>query len=76
MSPLTPLLSERAAARFLSISVRSLQRLREVGSGPAYYQVSAGTRKPRVAYSPEELARWLESRRRTSTSESGSLPSR
>ena len=68
------LMSEREAARRLDLSIRSMQRLRETGEGPPFYKISAGHMKGRVAYREEDLAAWLEGRRRTSTSESGSPP--
>jgi predicted DNA-binding transcriptional regulator AlpA len=58
MASTSPFLSQREAARFLSLSVRTLERFRLEGGGPAYCR--SGIR--RVAYSEAELRRWAQSR--------------
>ena len=57
-------LAERETARLLSLSDRSLQRLRVDGSGPAF--VKLGER--RIGYRMADLEAWLAGRRVASTS--------
>lgn len=57
-------LMEAEAARQVSLSVRSLQRLRVDGGGPPYIQL--GLR--RIGYRMADLEAWLTGRRVTSTS--------
>lgn len=52
------LLAPASAARLLGVSVRSLERWRVSGEGPAYVRI--GPR--RVAYREADLDAWLESR--------------
>ena len=59
------LLTVRDAADLLSVSPSYLNKLRVTGGGPTYCKI--GTR---VAYDPADLAEWLTSQRRRSTSES------
>lgn len=49
-------LTEKAAAAFLAISTRTLQRMRCAGDGPRY--VRAGKR--RVIYGLSDLQQWAE----------------
>jgi Helix-turn-helix domain len=58
------LLSTSEAADALRLSPRTLERLRLVGGGPVF--VKAGRR---VLYREPDLAAWIESRVRGSTSE-------
>lgn len=63
-----PFVSEREAAAFLGVSVRSLQRWRTEppkGGAPPFYKLGA----KRVAYRLSDLSRWAESRCFGSTSE-------
>jgi predicted DNA-binding transcriptional regulator AlpA len=55
------------AAKHVRLSSSSLEKARITGDGPPFIRI--GSR--RVAYLAEDLDRWLESRRRTSTSDSG-----
>ncbi len=57
-------LMETDAAKLLSLSVRTLQRYRVDGGGPAYIQLG----ERRVGYCHVDLEAWLASRRRASTS--------
>jgi len=50
-----PLLSQREAARYLSISRRSLQRLRAEGKGPEGFRLPSGYWR----YRRSALDRWL-----------------
>jgi excisionase family DNA binding protein len=59
------LLTPRNAADALQISVRTLERLRVTGNGPAF--VKTGNRL--VRYRQADLENWLASRARHSTSE-------
>lgn len=56
-----------AAADYTGSSVSTLAKLRMTGDGPAY--IKLGPRK--IVYDPDDLDRWLTSRRRTSTSDPG-----
>jgi hypothetical protein len=40
-----PLLNERQAAELMSLSVRSLQRLRQSGLGPPYVKLPGGQQR-------------------------------
>jgi predicted DNA-binding transcriptional regulator AlpA len=57
-------ITETEAARRLSVSTRTLQRLRIDGGGPGYVKLS----ERRVGYSPAALRRWIEERSAASTS--------
>jgi predicted DNA-binding transcriptional regulator AlpA len=59
-----PLLTQREAADFLQLSVRTLERYRVSGGGPEYVQISRRC----VRYRPEDLNAWVELRRRRNTS--------
>lgn len=59
-------LSVIEAAEALGISQSYLNKLRCTGGGPRYAKVGR-----RVIYSNDELDAWLASRRRRSTSDSG-----
>lgn len=56
---------EAVAAKALSLSVRSLQRLRTDGGGPAFVRLGAR----RVGYTSDALSEWLASRTRRTTAE-------
>lgn len=63
-----PFVGERAAAEFLNVSVRTLQRWRTeppTGGAPQFFKLGA----KRVAYRLSDLTRWAESRSYHSTSE-------
>jgi hypothetical protein len=60
------LLNQRATAAYLSISERTLERWRVSGCGPAYCKLGR-----RVAYRECDLVEFINSHRRTSTSEAG-----
>jgi hypothetical protein len=65
------LIDEKLAARFLHLSVRTLQAFRQRGYGPPYIAVS-----PRcVRYRRIDLREWAEARLRTSTRETESTSS-
>ena len=59
---LSPLLTQREAASILSISVRSLERMRVTGLGPRYVKVRSSVR-----YQQEALERWVAAQERGST---------
>ena len=61
---MTPVFSEHQAAELLGLSVRTLQRFRVEGRGPRYLKLG----RKRVAYSETDIAAWVESCRRQSTS--------
>lgn len=61
------LLSEKQAAGVLGLSIRTLQSWRLRGGGPMF--VKAGRA---VRYRTADLERWVEERRRESTSGTGS----
>jgi predicted DNA-binding transcriptional regulator AlpA len=62
---MTPVLSEHRAAELLGLSVRTLQRFRVEGRGPRFLKLG----RKRVAYSETEIAAWLQSCQRESTSQ-------
>lgn len=64
---LQPLLTESEAAAFLNFTPRAMQAWRIRGGGPAYIRVSARA----IRYRQEDIDRWLDERRRTSTSDDG-----
>lgn len=51
-------LDQKSAARMLRLSVRSLERMRQEGNGPAFIRI--GLR--RIAYDEAEIRRWAASR--------------
>ena len=55
----------QGAADFLGLSKKTLEAYRLRGGGPAYFKMG------RIRYAEAELLAWLESRRRTSTSDPG-----
>lgn len=57
----------RAAAEYLSLSPKTLEKLRWSGGGPAYYRLGG------IRYLQCDLDAWRESRRHTSTSDPGPL---
>ena len=59
------LLRQREAANLLSLSERSLERLRCSGGGPKYVRISRG----RIAYREEDLREWIARRVVNSTSQ-------
>ena len=61
---MTNLLNQREAATLLGLSVRTLERYRCTGFGPAYRKLGR-----RVLYSSADIDTWTASRVRTSTSD-------
>jgi predicted DNA-binding transcriptional regulator AlpA len=59
------LLTQREAALALSLSVRSLERMRCEGGGPKFVRLSRG----RIAYREADLEEWIAKRVVSSTSE-------
>lgn len=57
-------LSPAEAALFVGLSTSTLAKLRLTGAGPVYCKLGR-----RVVYRQEDLASWLNERRRNSTSE-------
>jgi hypothetical protein len=55
-----------AAALFLDLSARTLEKYRVLGGGPEYRKFGR-----RVRYAIADLERWAEARRRVSTSDPG-----
>jgi predicted DNA-binding transcriptional regulator AlpA len=64
ISSYSRLLSAREAALHLGVSAAYLAKLRSQGGGPRYIKIGA-----RVVYTPEDLAAFIASRRRASTSD-------
>jgi len=62
------LISERDAADYLSVSMRTLQGWRLKGGGPPYVKV--GTKS--IRYRRRDLATWTEAHVRAHTSDDGS----
>lgn len=61
------LIGEREAARFLNLSVRTLQGFRYRGGGPRYFRLSSRCLK----YRRVDCRAWCEVRMRSSTSDPG-----
>ena len=60
------LLDTEAAAAYVPLSGRTLERYRVTGEGPVYLKVGR-----RVFYRVRDLDRWLEGKERRSTSDPG-----
>ena len=54
------------AARFVGLSIRTLEKHRIYGTGPVYRKIGG-----RVVYRVDDLERWVDKGRRTSTSDPG-----
>ncbi len=61
------LIDEKAAAEFLNLTDRTMQKLRQQGGGPRYSELSARC----IRYTRFDLRQWAESKVRTSTSDTG-----
>ncbi len=61
------LINEKAAAAFLGVTGRSLQKWRQVGGGPRYVSLSARC----LRYRRIDLKAWSDERLRKSTADSG-----
>ena len=59
-------ISTRPAARFLTLSPRTLEKYRLTGKGPYFYKIGR-----RVVYRTDDLVSWVEANRRQSTSDPG-----
>ena len=66
-SAVPTLLPPKEAAAALGLSPGTLANWRSAGGGPTFIYVSGN----RVRYAADDLARWLDSRRRRSTSDPG-----
>ena len=66
-TPVLLRLSVEGAAAHLGLSVSTLNKLRVFGGGPVFLKLGR-----RVAYDVSDLDRWLETKRRRSTSDDGS----
>lgn len=60
------MLDVNGAASYLRLAKQTLNKLRSVGGSPPYYKAGR-----RVLYDRAELDRWLDARRRRSTSDQG-----
>ena len=58
------MLTSEAAAKFATVSPRSLEKWRLTGGGPRFVKLGR-----RVAYDPRDLAAWLEKHKVGSTAE-------
>lgn len=63
------LIPEKEAARFLGYTDRALQNWRLRGGGPKFVRVS----KRSIRYRRRDLNKWVESRLRSNTSDTGFL---
>jgi hypothetical protein len=61
-------LNTEDASHMLSLSPRTLERLRVSGGGPQFFKAGPGKRS-RVLYAKSDLIKWLEARRFDNTSE-------
>jgi predicted DNA-binding transcriptional regulator AlpA len=66
-SPGKKVLRTPGAAEYTGLAVSTLEKMRLTGDGPEFIRLSARA----VGYEIEVLDRWLESRRRRSTSDTG-----
>lgn len=57
------------AAEYVGLSPATLETMRVRGGGPVFVKLGA-----RVVYQREDLNRWLEERKRKSTSDPGEAP--
>jgi excisionase family DNA binding protein len=57
-------LDPSATAAYLNVAVQTLARWRCEGGGPAFFKLGS-----RVRYERDDLDRWLDARRRKSTSD-------
>jgi len=62
----TEYVGTEAAAQYLNLSNRWLEKLRIIGGGPCYFKLGR-----RCVYRYEDLDAWVESNRRHSTSDIG-----
>lgn len=62
----SPYLTQEAAGAFLGLSPRTLERFRVQGCGPSFLKLGR-----RVIYARDDLVKWAEAQRRTSTSDPG-----
>lgn len=62
----SPYLTQEAAGTFLGLSPRTLERFRVDGRGPSFLKLGR-----RVLYSRDDLVKWAEAQRRSSTSDTG-----
>jgi predicted DNA-binding transcriptional regulator AlpA len=53
---LVPLLTEKQVAKWLGLSLPSLQRMRSKGSGPPFVQLS----QRRIGYKKSDVENWLQ----------------
>lgn len=63
-APLAEFLNERQVADLLCQSVRTIQKWRVTGAGPAFYKLGRSVR-----YRRAEVIAWAESRRKAHTSQ-------
>jgi excisionase family DNA binding protein len=61
---MTALLTQRDAARLLSLSIRTLERMRVTGLGPRFIKLGNSVR-----YRESDLEQWIASRSVASTSQ-------
>jgi predicted DNA-binding transcriptional regulator AlpA len=66
-SPGKKVLRTPGAAEYTGLAVSTLEKMRLTGDGPEFIRLSVRA----VGYEIEALDRWLESRRRRSTSDTG-----
>ncbi len=61
------LINEKAAAKFLNLTTRSMQAMRQRGGGSRFIRISARC----IRYRRIDLKAWADARMRSSTSDSG-----
>ncbi len=61
------LVSEKVAAAFLGLTVRTVQSLRQRGDGPRFIRISSRC----IRYRRIDLRAWIDARMRKSTSDTG-----
>ena len=71
VQPAPARLAVHEAAAYIGISASTLNKLRVFGGGPVFLKLGR-----RVAYDVADLDRWLDGKRRRSTSDDGSQATR
>jgi hypothetical protein len=59
-------LKETEVAEILNVSIGTLRRMRQDGSGPPWMNLRGSSNKALVRYDYEELKTWLDSMKQTS----------
>ena len=66
ISSMRELLDSKGASSYLCVARQTLAKMRVSGTGPAYYKLGR-----RILYERAELDTWLDTKKRSSTSDAG-----